>query len=205
MDNPISWILFDADGVLQGSPDGWRQTLSGLLGDDPDATMEELFTLEERRALTGGDFRDLVVSVLRRHGIGSDPERVLDCWRLLVVDPSMTERIRRLRSSGVRCGLASNQQNVRIDHMRSMPEYVGLFDAQFYSAELGLAKPDPAFFTEIVRRLAVAPEGVLFVDDKQDNVAGAREAGLQAEVFAFDGGAAELDRILDCHGVVVPA
>jgi putative hydrolase of the HAD superfamily len=205
MGTPISWLLFDADGVLQRSPDGWRRTLDGLLGDDPDSTLAELFTLEQEQSLTGRDFRELVVSVLRRRGVSADPERVLDCWRLLEVDTSMIGRIRQLRRGGIRCGLATNQQNVRIEHMRSMPEYAGLFDAKFYSAELGLAKPDPAYFAAIVRQLSVAPEDVLFVDDKEDNVLGARAAGLRAEVFAVNGGAAELDRILTRYDVAIPA
>ena len=36
----------------------------------------------------------------------------------------------------------------------------------------------------------------MFVDDNLDNVAGAREAGMVAEVFARDGGRPELERIL---------
>ena len=201
----IRWMLFDADGVLQRSPDGWRQTLDGLLGDDPEGTLDELFAQEEEHALTEGDFRELAVGVLRRHGVGGDPERVLDCWRLLEVDAPMIDRIRQLRSSGIRCGLATNQQRVRVAHMRAMPEYEGVFDAEFYSVELGLAKPDPAYFSQIIRRLAVVPSQVLFVDDKQANVAGAREAGLHAEVFAADAGVRELDRILAHYRVAVTA
>lgn len=201
----IRWVLFDADGVLQRSPDGWRQTLEGLLGDDPDGTLEELFSQEQEQALTGGDFRDLALRILRSHGVDTDLERVLDCWRLLEVDPSMIDRIGELRRSGIRCGLATNQQNVRVEHMRRMPEYEGVFDAEFYSFELGLAKPDPAFFSEIVRRIGSAADEVLFMDDKEPNVAGARRAGLHAEVFAADAGAAELDRILSRYGVAVTA
>ena len=37
------------------------------------------------------------------------------------------------------------------------------------------------------------------IDDNADNVAGAKEAGLVAELFAPDGGRAELDRILGAY------
>lgn len=201
MDRMISWVLFDADGVLQRSPDGWRQTLDGLLGDDPEPTLRELFTREQQESLTGGDFRGLVIDVLRRRGLDADPDRVLDCWRLLIVDTGMIERVRRLQQLGLRCALATNQQNVRVQHMRGMPEYAGVFDAEFYSSELGLAKPDPAFFSAIVKELDVAPDQVLFVDDVAANVTGARTAGIHAELFAQNGGVPELDRILDGYGI----
>ncbi|MBO0812898.1 MAG: HAD-IA family hydrolase [Microlunatus sp.] len=201
MDRMISWVLFDADGVLQRSPDGWRQTLDGLLGDDPEPTLQELFTREQQESLTGGDFRDLVIDVLRRRGLDSDPDRVLDCWRLLIVDTGMIDRVRRMQQLGLRCALATNQQNVRVQHMRGMPEYAGVFDAEFYSSELGLAKPDPAFFSAIVKELDASPDQVLFVDDVAANVTAARTAGIHAELFAKDGGVPELDRILDGYGI----
>ena len=75
------------------------------------------------------------------------------------------------------------------------------FDDQFYSSELRLAKPDPAFFATIVKRIGAPVDGVLFVDDVPANVAGAREAGIHAELFAQHGGVAELDRILGQYGI----
>ncbi len=62
-----------------------------------------------------------------------------------------------------------------------------------------MAKPDPAYFTEAVRRLGTEPERTLLLDDNADNVAGAKEAGLVAELFASDGGRSELDRILEAY------
>jgi FMN phosphatase YigB (HAD superfamily) len=197
----IRWMLFDADGVLQIIPDGWQAALDGLLGEDPAGTLLEVFTDEQEKSMTGGDFREILAATLRRRGVDTDPDRILQCWRLLKVDMAMIDRIRQLRQVGVRCALATNQQNVRVQHMRQMPEYHGVFDAEFYSWEVGLAKPDPAYFAEIVQRIGVRPNEALFVDDRDDNVQGAREVGLRAEVFVAEGGVPELDRILALHGV----
>lgn len=197
----IRWVLFDADGVLQTMPDGWRDLLLGQLGDEPAETLRLLFTAEQEETLTGGSFRAKVVEVLQHRGVRTDPELIVENWRRLVVDPEMTARVRQLRAAGLRCALATNQQDVRVAHMRSMPEYDGLFDEQFYSSELGLAKPDPAFFDAIVERIGVPADEVLFVDDVPANVAGAREVGIRAEHFAQHGGIAELNRILAGHGI----
>lgn len=194
-------MLFDADGVLQRPADGWQPRLLALLGDEPEETLRQLFTGEQEETLTGGSFRTKVVDVLQHRGVRTDPELVIDCWRNLVVDPAMTARIRRLRAAGIRCALATNQQDVRVAYMRTMPDYDGVFDEQFYSSELKLAKPDPAFFATIVERLAVPAGEVLFVDDVARNVSGAREAGIHAELFGQHGGVVELNRILADYGI----
>lgn len=195
----IRWMLFDADGVLQRSADGWQQRLLGLLGDT--MTLEQLFAAEREQTMTGGSFRQLVADELERRGVQTDPEVVLDVWRSLIVDRQMTARIGELRAAGVRCALATNQQDVRVAYMRALPDYDGVFDEQFYSSELGFAKPDPRFFTTILGRLAVPAGEVLFVDDVDRNVDGARQVGIHAEVFAEHGGLAELDRILAGYGI----
>jgi len=56
-----------------------------------------------------------------------------------------------------------------------------LFHHHFVSHEMGLVKPDRAAFDHVVAALDVAPEQILFLDDNQPNVDGARAAGLDAE------------------------
>jgi HAD superfamily hydrolase (TIGR01509 family) len=51
------------------------------------------------------------------------------------------------------------------------------------SAEEGVAKPDPELYLRACHRLGVAPACAGFVDDREENVVGARSAGLHAEVF----------------------
>lgn len=199
----IRWVLFDADGVLQRPPAGWRQELLARLGPDPEAVLEEIFAAERSQAMTGGDIVPVLAEVLARHRLDVDPRTVLQSWRQLEVDDTMTDRIGELRAAGLGCALATNQHNVRVAHMRAMTAYQGLFDEQFYSSEIGRAKPDPEFFRTIVDRLGIPAEQALFVDDVPDNVAGARRAGLAAEVFAKSAGRTELDRILRIHRVPV--
>ena len=55
------------------------------------------------------------------------------------------------------------------------------FDAITISAEVGIAKPDPAIFQVTLRELAVEPEHVWHIgDDPLTDVAGAQAAGLTA-------------------------
>ena len=76
-----------------------------------------------------------------------------------------------------------------------------IFDEQFYSWELGVAKPDPGYFRAIVERVDGRPERMLFIDDNAENVEGAREVGLPAELFPAGGGVAALRPLLAAYGI----
>jgi putative hydrolase of the HAD superfamily len=49
-----------------------------------------------------------------------------------------------------------------------------------FSHRLGIAKPDAAIYLYAAKGLGVTPENVLFLDDREENVAGARAVGMMA-------------------------
>ncbi len=59
----------------------------------------------------------------------------------------------------------------------------GLFDQVIASHHLGVCKPDRAFYERLCCVLGTGPHRVLLVDDREENVAGALTAGLQAHLF----------------------
>ena len=63
-----------------------------------------------------------------------------------------------------------------------------LFDDIVCSAEVGMAKPDPAVFRLASERLGIAPEHCVFVDDWDQNVEAARGIGMQAVLYRIDKG-----------------
>jgi putative hydrolase of the HAD superfamily len=54
------------------------------------------------------------------------------------------------------------------------------FRKVFVSHEMGVRKPEREAFRRVAREIGVAPERILFFDDTESNVEGARRAGLQA-------------------------
>ena len=192
-------VLFDADGVLQSTPDGWLDDLSAMAPEDPDGFLAAVFTAEGPPSVGETSFADALGPVLERYHAVVGVQTVLEVWSRLDIDPAMMSAVADLRRDGVTCALATNQHDVRTALMRQRPEYTDAFDAQFYSCELGVAKPSPLYFTRIIETLGVEPARTLFLDDRADNVAGARHAGLRAEVFTEDAGRPELDRLLALH------
>jgi HAD superfamily hydrolase (TIGR01509 family) len=151
--------------------------------------------------LTGADFGAAVREVLQHFEINATIEDVIDRHFWIEVRPPMLDAVRAVRDLGLRCGLATNQQNLRGTYMRTSLGFEKIFDEQFYSFELGFAKPEAGYFQKIMDRINVAPDRVLFIDDHEGNVAGAREIGIHSELFPADGGVAALTAILARYGV----
>ncbi len=87
------------------------------------------------------------------------------------------------------------EHEIRIHH---------LFDDIVCSAEVGMAKPDPAVFELACHRLRVPPAECLFVDDYDVNVKAAQDVGMAAVLFRSDRGD-DLRALLSAHGVAPDA
>ena len=188
MSAPPLAVLWDADGVLQrvprGSEESMRPAVEGLV-DDVDGFLADALRAE-RPALTG-DVRwvDVLPALLDRWGIADAHDDVLRTWLTIEEVPGTHDLVRALRAAGVRCYLATNQDERRGRLMHQQLGYGDLLDGAFYSFELGLAKPDPAYFATVADRLGLAPERLLLVDDNAANVAAARSVGLDAEAWSY--------------------
>lgn len=200
----ISAILFDADGVVQQAHPDWRTRLGSCVAPEAaDTFIGEVFAAEVT-VLRGGDFAPVLQRVLDRWQVDRPLSEVLAIWELIMVDQKMLTAIQRLRSGGIPCYLATNQQTHRLRVMRSMPAYSDAFDDQFYSCELGVAKPDPAYFTEITNRIDTPPHRVLFLDDNVSNVSAARTIGMPAEHFPANAGVSALSPLLAGYRAAIP-
>jgi putative hydrolase of the HAD superfamily len=203
----VTAVLWDADGVLQRVPGGVEESMRPALAgrvEDVDGFLEAAYWAE-RPALSGEvSWPDVLPDLLERWGIGDSFDEVLQVWLSIEPVAATHELLRALREAGLRCYLATNQAEHRGVHMRDELGYAGLFDGAFYSYEMGVAKPDPAYFEVIVEALGVPPDRLLFLDDRPDNVEAARSVGLRAEVWSYHEDLSVLHDHLERHGVEVP-
>jgi HAD superfamily hydrolase (TIGR01509 family) len=196
----LDWVLFDADGVIQGPRDGRVADLTAWGGSRAEEFLAAV-SAADTSCLTGSDFGAAMRDVLRQFEITAPIEEVIDRRFWIEVRQPMLDAVRAVRDLGLRCGLATNQQNLRGAYMRSSLGFETIFDEQFYSFELGFAKPEAGYFQAIMDRIGVAPHRVLFIDDLEDNIAGAREIGIHSELFPHDGNVEALKPILVRYGI----
>jgi putative hydrolase of the HAD superfamily len=200
-------ILFDADGVLQRAPADIRLRLAAALGarpDDAEVCMAEIFAAEAPALAGTADFSVAILPVLTKWKAPSDAAVLLGHWQTVDVDQGVLALIGELRLAGIVCALASNQEAHRARRMSVDLGYGKVFDREFYSCDLGHTKPSVSFFTEIIRLSGYDAARTLFIDDRADNVAAARQAGLLAAQFVLGEvgtGAAPLRALLARYGV----
>ena len=204
----VHTVLLDADGVLQWPKPGWLERWRPYAGEDLPGFLEGLFEAE-KPALRGEEgLHDGITAFLRRWW-GREPEPaavegIASGWAMIEVFQEAFALVDDIRAAGVRCHLASNQQMFRRDVMLGLG-YREHLDRLFFSCDLGVAKPDPEFFRRILRELRCGPEGIVFVDDREDNVEAALSVGLAAYVHTThtspDQGMGDLREILRSAGL----
>ena len=150
-------------------------------------------------------WRDLVRRVFADAGVAQwDAE--LDCvfdhlfayyataeaWRCA---DGATALLGRLRARGLRTALVSNFDH-RLHALLATLGLAPLFDAVVLPADAGAAKPDARIFDLALARLRVQAVDAVYVgDDAEDDVAGARGAGLRA-IDVRTAGLAAVDGLL---------
>ena len=203
---PIETLLVDADGVIQYALEDWSHAFARCLAcGDPE--MEQQFTRDIFAAETA--------CLSRSEGFDEALHDVLKAWdrvehkssirqAMLSIRPhgEVLETIRAVRASGTRCYIASNQQAQRATFMSTELGYASMFDGELYSCRLGAAKPSELYFELALKAVGADAYSTLFIDDRPENVEGARRAGLQA--FLYDGrsGAAVLKSHLREFGLL---
>lgn len=96
---------------------------------------------------------------------------------------AMVELARRYADSGRPVGILSNMPpGVGALWERAWP-WLGALSPRLWSGDIGLRKPDPAVFRLALGRSGWEPGRVLFVDDVEANVEGAKAAGMEAHHF----------------------
>jgi putative hydrolase of the HAD superfamily len=185
--SPVRVVLWDGDGVLQRVPEGEesiRPSVEGLVG-DVDRFVLEAYDAEQPALRGEAHWLDILPGLLQRWGIPDAYDRLVRAWLTIQPVPASRALVSALRQAGVPCYLASNQDRHRARVMQERLGYPALLDGAFYSCELGLAKPDPAYFVSILSSLGVAAAEALLVDDSPVNVEAARSVGLAAEVWSY--------------------
>jgi putative hydrolase of the HAD superfamily len=194
----IQAVLFDADGVIQQPTAARRSAWINLLGrsEDLDGFLQDVFKAELPCLASQSDFSSAFAEVICRWNCSGSIDEALRAWTMIEPKNEIIEMIKILRQTGTTCCLATNQEPIRADFMSRRLGYETLFDREFYSCRMGVAKPNVEYFRRIVTELGIESQRVLFFDDREDNVEAARAAGLRAAHFHLSHGEARLRELL---------
>ena len=152
----------------------------------------ELFVLNdemEKGRLTADEyferFRELTGSEL-------DKEAMLEAFCSIIAAPvpGMSELVARLPEQGIRPVFFSNTSCLHLERVRQIFAGAAAVPEGVYSFEVGAMKPESAIYEAFEQRYG---RPALYVDDRPDLIAAARERGWEAHCF---NGAADLEKTL---------
>lgn len=190
----IKAALFDIDGVIIRHCVFFARTLSPKRFHEPAAVMDSFYHSDINKECDRGtlDPLDAVRPFLDKLGWkGSVESYFLRQYRheSKYIDHVLLGNIGALRSSGVHCSIASNQNPLRREYLRKKLKAERYFDRAFFSSELGAIKPERLFWEKAYSVLGedlpgVKPEEVVFLDDMKQNVESAEAYGFQGFVIS---------------------
>jgi 2-haloacid dehalogenase len=97
--------------------------------------------------------------------------------------PGSLELVEALQTAGVPLYAITNFGAEFWERFRPTQQVFDCFRDVVVSGVEKLTKPDPAIYALAARRFGHAPEAMLFIDDNEANIAGARDAGWQVHHF----------------------
>lgn len=184
-------VIFDLGGVLlEWSPEKILQTVF----DDPaaqEAVRQGAFLHPDWLELDRGTLAEdeAIVRIGRRCG-RSRAEIVAffrHVKRSLTPVAGPVRLLEDLHEAGVPVYCLSNMTEPCADYLRQEHAFFRLFRGIVISACVKLVKPDPAIYQYALTIFGVAAAETVFIDDRADNVAAARQVGLQAIQFVSPG------------------
>ncbi|WP_217649765.1 HAD family hydrolase [Saccharopolyspora flava] len=181
----MRWIVFDYGEVISRRITALPE-LAALLDADPE-TFERAYWAERRAydaGCTDADYWRAVAARLDRDLDDSLIQRLtsvdVDGW--MSTDPEALALLEDLHRRGVRLALLSNASTTFGRAAESKP-WARYFEHLLFSGDLRVVKPDAEIWRVLLDTLDARPEECLFFDDREDNIAGARRAGLHAELW----------------------
>jgi putative hydrolase of the HAD superfamily len=196
-DMTIRGLILDYGEVVCRPPaPGKIERLAHLAGLNPEsfaARYHQERNPYDRGDLTPADYWSKVVSgtvVLNDELVGTLRRLDVEMWS--DVNHEMTEWLREVRAAGLKTALLSNMHPDMAEHVKSF-DWLRQLDCATLSCEVRAIKPDRAIYERCLERLQLPGSEVCFIDDREVNVQGAREAGMKAFRFlALDGLRADL-------------
>lgn len=186
MAHTLELIAFDLGNVLANVDEGRAaRELAVLTGRPESAVLDAVFCTPRKTRLETGRWTwgRFVEEALWRLGAPLDEQRFREAF-CLALSPNepifpLVERVRARYPTA----LCSNTSPAHWDWARARIPFADRLDPIILSYEIGCLKPERAVFDALSERSGVPGERILFIDDLEENVEGARAAGLRAIQF----------------------
>ncbi|MDX1994646.1 MAG: HAD family phosphatase [bacterium] len=183
-------LIFDFGGVLMKTVDyAPRHAWDAQLGLSPGSVERVVHGSESWRLAQCGQLStaDYWQDVAQQLGLSQAQveQLAVDFYSGDQLDMALIDYLRQVRRMSHPVALLSNDVAELTEKLRRNGIH-DLFNPLVISAQIGVMKPAPGAYHAVLKALHLPAEAAIFVDDRLDNVEGARQVGMQAIHYTPD-------------------
>ena len=198
----IKAVIFDIGNVLiEWQPERFYDS---AIGEDRRKAMfaeVDLHGMNDKVDL-GGPFKETIYEAAEAYPKWRDEIRMWHDHWIEMASPTIDHSVkllRALRNKSVPVFALSNFGIGSFDYAETVYSYLGEFDRRYISGHMQVIKPDPKIYQMLEDDCGLAPESLLFADDRVDNIDMALSRGWKAHLFENPQGWADC---LVSHGLL---
>jgi len=177
----ISTLIFDLSGVLVWTHwDRVTGLLAKLTGLVPEQVLERIRSGNAYYPFCLGEFdRDEFHRRLtQQFALDLEPPRLFEIWQNAIEPHKEICGVMDHLIGRYRLVIGSNTDVLQFARSFEVQPALAHFNDTILSYEIGLAKPDPEFFSRGLEKLSTLPSECVFIDDREENVEIARTLGI---------------------------
>ncbi len=179
-------VVFDVGNVLiEWQPERFYDA---VIGEDRRRAMFEVVDLHwmNERVDRGEHFTETIYGTAEEYPEWRDEIRMWhDRW-IELASPAIDHSVRLMKALQKKDIPVFSLTNFGIQsyaHAATYYPFLNEFDRDFISGHLGVTKPDPRIFETVEKTSGVRGGGILFADDREDNIKAAQSFGWQTHLF----------------------
>lgn len=198
----IEAVVFDIGNVLiRWDPESY---FDSVIGED---RRRDLFATVDLHAMNekvdlGAPLKQAAYECADQYPEFRDEIRMWHSHWIDMASPAIDHSVRlllALRKRGVRVFALTNFGGDLLKFATTQYPFLAEFEARFVSGDLELVKPNPEIYAVLEEGTGIAPDRLLFADDRHENILAAKTRGWQTHLF--DGPQGWADR-LQHHGLL---
>lgn len=99
------------------------------------------------------------------------------------INAAVDQLVREVRARGYQTCICSNNFTTRVNALQEKFGFLEKFDVHVFSYEVGVLKPDKKIFEALVEAVRCKPEELVYSDDNEDKLTGARGLGITCFLY----------------------
>ena len=176
-------VIFDLDGVLADSEPGWNEIDAKLL-----AEYGVTYRGEYHRNVLGVSYRLAVEFYKKAFGLSVSAEEMMRRRGQIAIDffakhvglfPSAKEVLQELRRMNLRLAVATSSVSASARPFLDRHQLTGFFEVIVTGDEIERGKPHPDIYLRAAKKLGIAADACLVIEDALAGIAAAKAANMR--------------------------